>query len=329
MNLKHRARLAASLLASLAIGPLAASPGTAQEASAAAEREQAQTQARTETQAPAQAADDGDIIVTGRPEPRRADISRQARAIGRSSGSAYRNPIARFEGPVCPGVMGLPEELAEHMVGRIREIAERAGLRLAPENACRVNVVIAFVPDTRAGMEQVERAMPGLFDNVSRADRRAIYESSGPVRLVTAKLEKTRDGMPIPRDDGRGGPPVVEIPLAHSRIFLTTREDIEAVVLLFERAAVDGLSVVQLADYAAMRSFAETSPPRDEVLSMDTILTLFQPGAQPPQSLTAFDEAYLRSVYDGLPNMPAMSKMLGVNRQLRKMERESESADAD
>jgi len=41
-------------------------------------------------------------------------------------------------------------------------------------------------------------------------------------------------------------------------------------------------------------------------------LSLFKGG------LTDFDQAYLRSVYNGIPNLPAITKINGVNSQLRR-----------
>lgn len=265
--------------------------------------------------------EDGDIVVTGR-RATRSDVSRQARQITRREGNPRRNPLARFEKPVCPGVIGMPVEWAEHLVGRMRYVAEQAGMDLAPEDTCHVNVLIGFVPNSQAGMRQFEGVFPVLFANWSRRERDALFEAPGPVHVATLSVEKTRDGFEVPPRRGAASPPVVSVPLAFSRIYLTTREDIEGVVLLFETRAVDGMSIVQLADYAAMRSFAETQAPSAEVLAMNTILTLFEPDAAPPLSLTEFDLAYLRSLYDGIANMPASTRTLGLNRQLRKMDGE-------
>lgn len=279
--------------------------------------------AETEAAAAGQAAPLDEITVSGErsTRPERSAVSGQARAIAAPIGSKRRNPMARFEKPVCPGVMGLPEDWAEELVGRVRYVAGEVGLRLAPENTCQVNALIAFVPDSGEGMRQVERALPELFQRLSLHEKREIMAGTGPVQVVTATLERTRDGFAIPDRKNMADPPVVNVPLAFSHIFLTTREDIEGVVLLFETRAVDGMSIVQLADYAAMRAFAETRPPREEVLAMDSILTLFESGVSAPQSLTDFDFAYLRSLYDGIPNMPATTRLLGVNRQLSRMEK--------
>lgn len=267
---------------------------------------------------------ESDITVTGRRPATKSEVSRQAEQITPRNGNPRRNPLARFEKPVCPGVMGMPEQWAEQVVGRVRYVAGMAGLRLAPEGACDPNVLIAFVPDADKGLEQVERAFPAMFARMSIRERERLRGETGAVRVVTASSERTRDGFEVPPRQGSGSPPVVSVPLAFSRIYLTTREDIESVVLLFEARAVDGMSLTQLADYAAMRGLAETRPPPEEVLAMETILTLFEGDPSPPEALTDFDLAYLRSLYDGIANMPATTRTLGLDRQLRRMAKEGE-----
>jgi hypothetical protein len=86
--------------------------------------------------------------------------------------------------------------------------------------------------------------------------------------------------------------------------------------------------VIQLADYATMRSFAKTRPATSDA-PLDTILALFDPDHAAPGGLTEFDRAYLRSVYAGIPNLPAASKLLGVNRELGRVIREEEAEERE
>jgi len=58
---------------------------------------------------------------------------------------------------------------------------------------------------------------------------------------------------------------------------------------------------------------------------MDSILTLFDSDT-PPLGMTEFDRAYLRSLYDGSPNLPAFRKISGTTRQLRLMAEEAAEA---
>ena len=126
---------------------------------------------------------------------------------------------------------------------------------------------------------------------------------------------------------------MVSMWMAHSKIYLATREDIEFVVVLFDLEKMKGKTLVQLADYATMRGLARTRPVEGAENSgdqaMETILALFDPGSPPPAEMTEFDRAYLAALYDGIPNIPGVTKVLGVNRQLRLQERAETTADAE
>ncbi len=43
--------------------------------------------------------------------------------------------------------------------------------------------------------------------------------------------------------------------------------------------------------------------------------------------MTQFDRAYLAALYDGIPNIPRITKVQGVNRQLRLQEAAQEGAE--
>jgi len=283
-------------------------------------------------QAPAAADGDAeeasDIVVTGeRERPTSREVNRQARDISHTGGDIYDRPLARIEDRLCPGVIGLRKEAAELMIDRIRWNAERLDMWLADDTACSPNLIIAFVEDGKAQIAELEESQPWLFQSLTLPERRALLAEDGPVRVWTTTATRTRDGMPIQRRENLTDPPVVSMWMAHSKIYLTIREDITQVVVLFDRDAVRGKTVIQLADYATMRSFARTKAAESDV-ALDTILTLFDPDHEPPGGLTDFDQAYLRSLYKWIPNLPAASKLLGVNRELgRVLKEDAESAE--
>jgi hypothetical protein len=71
---------------------------------------------------------------------------------------------------------------------------------------------------------------------------------------------------------------------------------------------MENKQINQVADYVAMRGLAQTKLPTSHS-SIPTILTLFK-SPDAPASMTAFDDAYLRSVYWGEATQPAISKRL-------------------
>ena len=300
----HRASLCAALCGVL----LLAAPALAQEAE----------------DAPAE-----DIVVTGERErepPTRGEVSRQARDISDITSDIYDKPLARIEDRLCPGIIGLKQDYASFMIDRIRWNAERFDVRQADDTACSPNLIIAFVDDGREEIARLHEKQPWLFASLTIPERERLLAEDGPVRVWTTALMRTRDGMPIERRESLDAPPVVSMWMAHSKLYLTIREDITQVVVLFDRAAVRGKTLIQLADYATMRSFARTKP-TDSSAPLDTILALFDANHEPPGGLTEFDQAYLRSVYDGIANLPAASKLLGVNRQLGQLAEEEDEAE--
>jgi len=266
-----------------------------------------------------------DIVVTGRAEQEHGgrEVARQARAVTRPQ-NMYDGPLARFEDRLCPGILGLKPEYAALMIDRIRHNAEALDMWMGAEEGCTPNFIVAFVKDGQGQITALQRQHPYLFEGLSITERDELVAETGPVRVWTTTAMRTRDGMPIAESQGLTDPPVVSMWMAHSKIYLAVREDITQVVVVFDVDQVPGKSLVQLADYATMRSFARTRPVEDEP-TMDTILTLFHSDA-PPQAMTDFDHAYLAALYDSIPNMPGIAKILGVNRQLRLQEAADRSA---
>jgi hypothetical protein len=267
---------------------------------------------------------DDDIVVTGE-RPTHREVSRQARDVTDIGSDIRDRPLARIEDRLCPGVIGLKRAGAELMVDRIRWNAERLDMWMADDTDCSANLIIAFVEDGQQTIAELYDNQPWLFDTMTISERRALLDEGGPVRVWTTAQDRTRDGMPIARRENLTDPPVVQMWMAHSKLYLTIRQDITQVVVLFDREAVRGKSIIQLADYATMRSFARTRPAEGDA-ALDTILALFDPDHEPPPQLTDFDQAYLRSVYKEIANLPASMKLLDVSDELDRVQRERAEA---
>ncbi|MEO6388486.1 MAG: hypothetical protein ABIT16_00125 [Croceibacterium sp.] len=307
-----------SLFAGLVGALIASTPALAQDASVAD---------AASAEDGAEPAADGNIVVTGKIDtpPSGREITRQARSITTQTALQHL-PLPRFEDRLCPGVFGLKAEYASMMIDRLRDNAEHLDLWLsADDGTCHPNFIVAFVDDGQAELSRIEANQGWLFQSLSIADRREMLEETGPVRVWTTTQQRTRDGMPIARRENLTDPPVVSMWMAHSKIYLPIREDITQVIVLFDKNAVRNMTLVQLADYATMRGLARTRPTEDGQ-ALDSILSLFDPDGSPPLELTNFDHAYLAAVYDSIPNIPGMTKVLGVNRQLR---RQAEAAERE
>lgn len=260
----------------------------------------------------------GEIVVTGSQESVSvSQVQRQARDIAVVDGGVLDAPLARFEDRLCPGVVGLEEDFAFALNARIRANAERLGIRLLGD-ACRPNFIVVFTEDGEAVFRQLMEESQEYFRFLDIGQKNDILEP-GPVHVWSNVEPRTLTGMPIAQVRNLTEPPRAGSFGAHSRIYTTVRRDISSVMITFDRDAVRGMSLRQLADYATMRGLAQTRVPRGTV--MDSILSLFDRDA-PPVALTEFDEAYLRSLYEGLPNLPAFRKIGGTARHLRLMAEE-------
>lgn len=221
---------------------------------------------------------------------------------------ADEEPLARFEDALCPGVLGLKQEAAEQMVGRLRANAEMLGVRMAENGDCQANFVVGFVSDGQAFLSQLQDRSGYIFAEMTRDERLALLADPGPARAMLRIRARTRDGMPISRRENLAQLPTTTMWMAHSKIYSATRNDIISAMVLFDRDAVRGLNLTQLADYATFRALAQRLP-GPESAGQASILTLFEPGEARPGGLTEFDRAYLGQLYTGLANLPAPAKL--------------------
>lgn len=266
--------------------------------------------------------DDDTIVIrgeNGEPVTIR-DVQRQARDIAVSTGGVFETPLARFEDRLCPGVVGLEDNFAAILNQRLRENAGELGIRLL-DDECAPNFIVVFTDDGGALMQSLIDDSPEYFRFLDSGQINDILEP-GPVHVWTSVEPRTLTGMPIAQVRDLTNPPVMSSWVAHSRIYTTTRRDIVSVMITFDRAAVRGMTLGQLADYATMRGLAQTRPNGD--MTMDSILTLFlgtrdDPDFTPPQRLTDFDRAYLNSLYADIPNLPAARKLSAVGSHLRRV----------
>jgi len=219
------------------------------------------------------------------------------------------DPLPRFEDPLCPGIVGLEVEAAEAMVGRIRSRAEEFGLRLAGEESCDPNMIVAFIRDGREYLQRLSGERTYMFESLGVQERKELLSHEGPVHVLPQIRTRSRDGMVVPRRENLIQPPQTEMWMAHSRIYTPTRQDITSVLVLIDPAAIGDMTVSQLADYAAMRAFAPDVPQLRDAAG-GSILTLFEAGSQErPAGLTETDRSTLATLYKGPPNLPASTRL--------------------
>jgi hypothetical protein len=261
-----------------------------------------------------------DIVVSGRAtklDP--VEVARQARTVTRDGDFRYE-PLARFEGKVCPGVIGLTQAAAEYVVGRVRQVAQDLKLPLAKNGACSANLIIAFTEDGRADLAALQKRRNSLSEALTPGERRELLEYPGPARVFTITETRMENGSIVPRSHQLANDvsqlPVGRMEGGQSLIVTGSHREIVSVVVLFDRDKVRPLTLKQVADYSVMRGLARTRDATGED-TLDSILTLFRDGnAASPSGLTDFDRAYLQALYEGHANVKGASKLLRVAHKL-------------
>jgi len=271
-----------------------------------------------------------DIVVTGKVNAKPEEVQRQANAITNTS-VKYRNPLAMFQDRVCPGILGMPSAMAQIMVDRIRRNAEQVGLKTAPLGDCQPNILVIFVRNGQGAIKELRNRQGHIFKDIPLAELQEMAADSGPVHAWVNTIVRSRQGDALQGDNSADLTriPTLNVAQSQSHIFLAHRIDITNSVIMIDIPAIDGMSVVQLADYVTMRAFARTKPISGDPAA-STILNLFDPdpSAARPRALTDFDLAYLRAIYEGVDSLNAASKLASINRKLRNVEAEKTAPDA-
>ena len=257
------------------------------------------------------ASSDSEITVTGMKDVQPVAVHHQARVITPQV-DLRTKPLARFHLPVCPGVVGLPKDLAGFVADRIRFNAKRVGLHVAESLDCKPDVIVAFVPDGGSAIRAMNKVNPSLISGLDYYEKRKVLDQTGPARAWSVVRLRSPSGCTL-----RAGTPNNFADIVNTRLHLNVRSDIELSVVLIDYAAIDGLSATQIADYVTMRGLALTQAPDDQS-AYGTILSLFDAGSMPPGEMTAFDIAYLKSVNSSLDTLSAAHKIGGVYGKMRK-----------
>jgi len=217
--------------------------------------------------------------------------------------------LSRWNIPICPLVAGLTHDQGEFVLARLSQIAIAAKAPLAGEH-CKPNfyIVVTHEPDVllkkwhaRDRHMFVTRNGQGYINDFLRTPR--------PVRVWYNTDFTSSDGVSIPPDSldsalvGTGLGMTLQmdqIPTnttpGDGRTHRTQVQTLASVIVIVDVNRLQGLSFGQLTDYIAMAGLAEIN--LDARVSVPTILTVFRDNQEhPPQGLSSWDQAFLRSLY--------------------------------
>jgi hypothetical protein len=236
----------------------------------------------------------GDVVVEGR---RLRSVVQNFVGEVAAPATGDRGP-ARWNGPVCIGVVNLRAEVAQYIVDRASDVARELGLE-AGEPGCAANVLIIAAADGQAVadgiVEERRRAFvpggSGMTRTLSALED--FRTSDAPVRWwhVSAPVD-SESGELATRLPGRDAPQIAVS--RASRIRTDIRDDLFKAIIVVDISKVDSISLPQLADYCTLIALAQVDPKAD-VASFETILNVFIDPAI--TGLTGWDRDYLAALY--------------------------------
>ena len=265
---------------------LVSSPGLAQDrpppAPAAAPSSEAKAPAKLEKPAPNAA----DVVVEARRVTDRKAIQRFVSEI-----TAHKvGQIARYHQPLCPTVVGIASEYGDLIRRRIIEIARRVRIPVDQSPRCLTNFLLVIAPDVSGFIRDARKSGPGWFGGMEPADIDRLERSTAPVRAWSTTSLRNESGRQV----GSEGTLLTH---TASLIDEVTTQYLDASFVIIDREATYGLTLRQIADYAAMRGLAQTQVPTGQT-RMATILGLFEAtGNGRPPEMTRTDLIYLQSLY--------------------------------
>ena len=152
--------------------------------------------------------------------------------------------------------------------------------------------------DPKAFLNYAEKKVNGIFDALTRVERAALFDSSGPSWAWQAVEVVDSFGQP-PDIDGR-------YKMRGSRLGMEGRQNFSLSFIVIDVNAIDGMTLQQLADFAAMRTLAKIRDEATQSRRTDSILGLFTlPDGSRPDEITRADLAMLRALYATSPSLSA------------------------
>ena len=223
--------------------------------------------------------------------------------------------MARFDRTtVCPGAVGLSAARNAEIAARMRVVAKAAGIAVSDKADCKPNALVIFAADKEAMVAALEKAHPVYFRDAYGMPIRT-PKQVGPATAWHLEGRLDRSGTPVAYNADTSQYEL-NSPLPPSRTSSTMRPIFIAAVVVIQLDSVVGLSPTQIADYAAMRTLAQTDPEKVKGVSAPTILTILDApdDAEVPVTLTKWDLGYLRGLYAAAPMRSAATQRGEIKR---------------
>ena len=261
---------------------------------------------------PAPQSDAGITVEASRITPEQARVASTAYARAGLPPNPNYGQYARWQGPICASVRGIPDPAVTALVlARIKAAVAETGLKTA-ESGCKPNLTVAFTDDARGlvGLVKAKRrsALP-RFDPIlfSRLDSATlpvrwwhVLAPAGPSGGVStadagALASATSKAMPL-GNVLPAGPDAIGTNSWNSSLVDTNLSVwAKAGVAVVDVNLATGVSLEALADYIALVMLAPMRLPPDAP-GVPSVLSLFD-GSTRPTGLSVWDRAFLKGLY--------------------------------
>jgi len=208
------------------------------------------------------------------------------------------NGLPRWNGPVCPLVLGFNEQTDHYVHTRVIEVARAAGLPRARDK-CHANLIVLVTASPKKFFRGlgpgVRRDLFGdVFNACSHLSNLEIDEFSATPRAVSVWYQTlTTDDWGKPAGSGK----FCTVSSDASHILRGALYDFSRVWVIADYSRLRGVSLEQFASYVAMVALAKIRLGAHTGDS-PSILTLFRGKPQAaPDGLTDWDELFLKSLY--------------------------------
>lgn len=230
----------------------------------------------------------------------------------------WHRSLMRWNGPICPLVVGLAAAQGEYILKRISQVAHDAGAQVGGKK-CDPNLYVAVTAtpdkvlkdwvkrdphiDTRSGPEPLRRFLS------STQPIRVWYDSAGacagstpnPQTEAAAQLNGvSSSGVAVPGGN-RGGSPAGSLGAVSCDDTLDTHltfgdvQSITSVLIVADATKLTHVSLGQLAEYVSLVGLIDIRPDMADT-GAPTILGLFS-DPKPVDALTPWDRALLYALY--------------------------------
>jgi hypothetical protein len=248
--------------------------------------------------------------------------------------------VARWETPICPAAVGVPDDVIALVIKRVKDVAVQAGVRVSSNPVCTPNIVIAFTSTPQALLDSIRKDQPqwlGYHSSPEELDRlgtvtrpiQAWYSTATEDLNGRRQIDASRSdsngtgltivapcyligvvvpGMPPDMMCTKVLPNAIAVTVAGSRVADGLRATFDHVTIIVNPLAVSaGMPAIE--DYIAVLALAQINS-LDTCQALPSITSLLAPGCtQAGTAITANDLGYLKAVYAANPaKVPGLQK---------------------